>query len=86
MVDPSRGASLSSVERYFSVFRQKKIKEAAIFYLLANPAETAYLSIRDLQLSNAVWLVEFRHRKVAVHTLFEVVPGWAAQTAFVPEF
>ena len=38
-----------------------------IFYLLGNPAETAYLSVRDGQLSNAVELVEFRRRKVAVH-------------------
>ena len=46
----------------------QKIKRAVIFYLLANPAGTAYLSVRDAQLSNAVRLVEFRQGKVAVHT------------------
>ena len=30
----------------------------------------AYLSVPDRDLSNAVWLVEFRRRKVAVHTFF----------------
>ena len=49
---------------------QPKIKRAVIFYLLANPAETAYLCIRDRELSNAVWLVEFRPRKVAVMALY----------------
>ena len=39
---PSRGAPWNSVERNFSVFRQK-IQRAVIFYLFANPAETAYL-------------------------------------------
>ena len=38
-----------------------------IFYLLGNPAETAYLSVRDGKLSNAVRLLEFRPRKIAVH-------------------
>ena len=38
------------------------------FNLLVNPAETAYLSVRDGKLSNAVRIVEFRRRKVAVHT------------------
>ena len=32
--------------KFFSVFRQK-IERAVIFYVLANPAETAYLSVRD---------------------------------------
>ena len=40
---------------------------------MANPAETAYLSVRDRELSNAVQLVEFRRRKVAVHTFL----GWS---------
>ena len=52
---------------------------------MANPAETAYLSFQDGKLSNAVRLVEFRPRKVAVHTFLWVVPSRAAQTAFVPE-
>ena len=52
---------------------------------MANPAETAYLSVRDGKLSNAVWLVEFQPRKVAVHTFFGVVPSRAALTAFVSE-
>ena len=41
-----------------------------MFYLFANPAEMAYLSVRDGKLSNAVRLVEFRRRKVAVHTFW----------------
>ena len=39
---------------------------------MANPAKTAYLSVRDGQLSNAVRLNEFRQRKVAVHTFLGV--------------
>ena len=54
------------------IFRQK-IETAVIFYLLANPGETAYLSVRDRDLSNAAWLVKFRPRKVAVHTFL----GWS---------
>ena len=50
-----------------------KIERALIFYLLANPAETAYLSVRDRKLSNTVRLVEFRRRKVTVHTFL----GWS---------
>ena len=49
------------------VFRQK-LKSCKFLYLLANPAETTYLSVRDRELSNAVRLVKFRRRKVAVHT------------------
>ena len=62
----------------------KKLK-GVIFYLLANPAEIAYLSVRDGELSNAVRLVEYWQRKVAVHTFLGVVPSGAAQTVFVPE-
>ena len=58
--------------KFFEVFSQK-IKTAVIFYLLCNPAETPYLSIRDLKLSYSVRLVEFRQRKVAVHTFL----GWS---------
>ena len=72
------------MERNFSVFSQK-IKRAVISYLSANPAETAYLSRQDEELSNGVRLVEFRRRKVAVHTFFGVVPSRAAQTAFASE-
>ena len=50
-----------------------KIKRAVIFYLLPNPTEPAYLSFRDRELSNMVWLVQFRRRKVAVHTIL----GWS---------
>ena len=49
-----------------------KIKGALIFYLLGNPAGTAYLSVRDGKLSNAVRLLEFRPRKVAVHTFLHL--------------
>ena len=49
------------------MFSAKKFKEL-FFYLLANPAESAYLSVQDGKLLNAVLLVEFRRRKVAVHT------------------
>ena len=51
----------------FVSFRQK-IKRAVIFYLLGNPAETPYLGVRDGKLSNAVRLLEFPPRKIAVHT------------------
>ena len=61
--------------KFFQVFRQK-IERAVIFYLLANPAETAYLSVRDQELSNALWLVEFRQRKVAIHTFFGRSQAW----------
>ena len=70
--------------KFFYVFTQK-IKRAVIFYFLAIPAETPHLSLRDGKLSNPVRLVEFRPRKVAVHTFLGVVPSRAAQTAFVPE-
>ena len=52
---------------------------------MANPTETAYLSVRDGELSNAVRLVEFRRRKVEIYTFLGVAPSQAAQTAFVPE-
>ena len=57
----------------FLSFQQKKLKELKIFYLLTNHAETAYLSVRNGKLCNAVRLVEFRPRKVAVHTFW----GWS---------
>ena len=44
------------------------MKELEFFYILGNPAETPYFSVRDEKLSNAVQLVEFRPRKIAVHT------------------
>ena len=52
---------------------------------MANLAETAYLSARDGELLNAVWLVKFRRRKVAVHTFWGVVPKRVAQTDLVQE-
>ena len=70
-VDPSRGAPWSSVKRNFSKFSSKK-KRAVIFYVLANPGGTAYLSFRDRELSNNIKLVQFRRRRVAVHTFL----GW----------
>ena len=66
------------------LFSAKKLR-AKIVYLLANAAETAYFSVRDGELKNAVRLVKFRRRKVAVHTCLGVVPSRAAQTAIVPE-
>ena len=54
-----------------------------IFYLLANPAETAYLSFRNRELSNDVRLVEFRRRKVVVHTFLWVVPGHCLRAGFM---
>ena len=51
-----------------SKFLGKKIKRAVIFYLLGNPAQTPYLSVRDGKLSHAIRLVKIRPRKVAVHT------------------
>ena len=62
---------------------QPKIIRAVIFYLLPNPAETPYLSVRDGKLFNAVRLVEFRP-SCSSH-LFGVVSSRAAQTAFAPE-
>ena len=51
----------------------QKIKRAVIFYLSGKLAETPYLSVGDGKLSNAVLLVEFLPRKVAVHTFL----GWS---------
>ena len=62
--------------KFFKVFRQK-IERAVNFYLFANPAETGYLSVQDGQLSNAVQFVEFRPRKVAVHTCLR----WSHKTS-----
>ena len=72
-VDPSRGASWSSVERNFSKFSGKNLKELWFSYLLTNPAETAYLSFRDQELSNDARLVQLRRGKIAVHTFW----GWS---------
>ena len=51
----------------------QKFKRAVIFYLLANPAETAYFSFWDQELSNDIRLVEYWRRKVVVHTFLWVV-------------
>ena len=56
--------------KFLKVFRQK-IERVVVFNLLANPVETAYLSVRDGKLSDAVRLVEFRRRKAAVYTFLE---------------
>ena len=66
----------------FRSFQAKNVK-SGIFYLLANPAETAYLSFRDRELSNDVQLVQLRRRKVVVHTFLWV---GSQATAFVLEF
>ena len=66
----------------FLSFRQK-FKRAVIFRLLANPAETAYLSFRDRELSNDVPLVEFRRRKVVVHTFLWVAPCHSLRAGFM---
>ena len=45
------------MERIFSEFSAKKLKELQYLYLFGNSAETAYLSVRDGELSKAVGLV-----------------------------
>ena len=50
---------------------------------MANPAETAYSSFRDQELSNDIPLVEFRPRKVVVHTFLRVVPGHCLRPGFM---
>ena len=50
---------------------------------MGHPAETAYLSFRDRELSNDVWLVEFRQRKVVVHTFLRVAPGHCLHAGFM---
>ena len=42
----------------------QKLERAVIFHLLVNPAETAYLSVRDGELSNAIRLVDFGKEKL----------------------
>ena len=71
-----------SQAKFFYVFRQK-IKSCNFFYLLANHAETAYLSFRDRELSNDVPLVEFWPRKVVVHTFLWVVPCHCLRAGFM---
>ena len=67
------------------LFRAKTLK-SCIFYLLARPAETAYLTFQDRELSNDLWLVEWPPRKVVVHTFLGVVPSQADETAFVANY
>ena len=43
------------------------------FYLFANPAGTANLSVRDRELSDDVWLVQLRRRKMVVHSFAETL-------------
>ena len=59
----------------FSKFSAKKSKRAVIFYFLTNPAETAYLSFRNRELSNDEGLVQLQRRKPVVHTFLWVVTG-----------
>ena len=63
----------------------QKIKRAVISYLLANPAETAFLSFRDEELSNHAWLVQVRQGKVVVHTFLGMAQARLIKTAFVQE-
>ena len=65
------------------LFSSKNFERAVFFRLLANPAETAYLSFRDRELSNDVPLVEFRRRKVVVHTFLWVVLGHCLRAGFM---
>ena len=55
----------------FLTFLVKNLK-SCIFYLLANPAETTYLSVRDQELFNHKGLVQVRQGKVVFYT----VCGW----------
>ena len=51
----------------------KKLKELYFVYCLANPAETAYLSVRDRELSNAVGLSISGEEKLQ----FTLFWGWS---------
>ena len=55
------------------MFSDKNLKKLSFVYFLANPFETAYLSVRGRELSYAAWLVEFQRRKVVLHTFW----GWS---------
>ena len=50
---------------------------------MTNPAETAYLSFRDGELFNDVWLVLLRRREVVVHTFLWVVLGHCLRAGFM---
>ena len=52
---------------------------------MAFPAETAYLSFPNRDLSNDVPLVQVRQRKVVSSHLLGVVTPQAAQTIFIPK-
>ena len=84
MLLPLEAHDKTQLNEIFLSFRAKNL-QSCIFYLLAHPAETAYLSFRDGELSNDVLLVQVRPRKVAVHNLFGVGPGQADKTALVQE-
>ena len=58
---PLEAHDKAEMSEFFQVFFQK-FKELYFFYLLAHPAETAYLSFRDRELSNDIRLVQFRRR------------------------
>ena len=68
IVDPLEAHDNGSVERNFSKFLGEKFKELYFVYLLTHPTETAYLRFQDRELSNDVWLVEVRRRKLLVHS------------------
>ena len=50
---------------------------------MAHPAETAYLSFRDRELSNHVRLVQLRRRKVVAHTFLWVVAGHCLRAGII---
>ena len=70
VVNPSRAASCRLVERKIPKFSCKNFPKLWFVYLTAYPAETAYLSFRDQELSNDVQLVQMQPRKVVIHTFF----------------
>ena len=70
---PLEAHDKAQLSKIFLSFLVKNLKSCNSFYLLANPAETAYLSFRDQELSNDVQLVQFRQRKVVVYTFL----GWS---------
>ena len=53
------------------------------FSLISYPAEIGYFNSPNRELSNEVWLVEFRRRKVVVHIFLWVVPGHCLRAGFM---
>ena len=79
---PLEAYDKAQLSEIFLSFLAKNLKSFN-FYLLAQPAETAYLSFRDQELSNEIPLVQLRRRKVIVHTLLLVVPGHCLRAGFM---